>query len=150
MIELRPLFNFLAEVEVAQVAAKSPYGTRRFIPITGGTFEGARLSGRLLSGGADCQLFRPDGVAELEVRLTSETDDGVIFLMKMLGMRHGPIAVILLKKDGEDVDPPENYFRESMIFEAPKSIYDWLNKIIGIATGERKTSQVLINALEVL
>jgi len=150
MIELRPLFEFVAEVDPPQVAPDGPYGTRRFIPITGGRFEGNRISGKLLGGGADCQLIRPDGVAELDVRATFETDDGVMFLMKGLGMRHGPEAVIDRIAKGEDVDPAEYYFRESMIFEAPKGKYDWLNKIIAIATGARKATEVRIKAYEVL
>jgi len=150
MIELRPLFEFVADVATPQVAEDGPYGTRRFIPITGGRFQGDRLSGRLLSGGADCQLIRPDGVAELDVRATFETDDGVMFLMKGLGMRHGPEHVIARIAKGEDVDPATYYFRESMIFEAPAGKYDWLNKIIGIATGERRATEVLIKAFEVL
>ena len=150
MIELRPLFEFVADVATPQVAEDGPYGTRRFIPITGGRFQGDRLSGRLLSGGADCQLIRPDGVAELDVRATFETDDGVMFLMKGLGMRHGPEDVIARIAKGEDVDPATYYFRESMIFEAPAGKYDWLNKIIGIATGERRATEVLIKAFEVL
>jgi len=150
MIELRPLFEFVADVATPQVAEDGPYGTRRFIPITGGRFQGDRLSGRLLSGGADCQLIRPDGVAELDVRATFETDDGVMFLMKGLGMRHGPEDVIARIAKGEDVDPASYYFRESMIFEAPAGKYDWLNKIIGIATGERRATEVLIKAFEVL
>ena len=150
MLELRPLFEFTADVASPQVADDGPYGTRRFIPITGGRFAGARLRGKILPGGADCQLIRPDGVAELDVRCTFETDDGVVFLMKGLGMRHGPADVIARIARGEAVDPKSYYFRESMIFEAPKGPYDWLNKIIGVATGERRADEVVITAYELL
>ncbi len=149
-ITSRPLFDFVAEVAVPQVAPDGPYGTRRFIPITGGSFKGDRLSGKLLSGGSDCQLIRPDKVAELDVKATFETDDGVIFLMRGLGMRHGPDSVIEKISRGESVDPAEYYFRESMIFEAPSGKYEWLNKLIAIGTGERRKSTVHISVHELL
>jgi len=141
-ITTQPLFEFVAEVAQPQIAPDGPYGTRRFIPVTGGSFKGDRLAGRLLAGGADCQLIRPDKVAELDVRATFETDDGVIFLMRGLGMRHGSDAVIERIGRGEPVDPSEYYFRESMIFEAPAGKYDWLNKLIGIGSGERRENTV--------
>ena len=40
-------------------------GTRRIIPITGGEVTGPRLRGRILAGGADFQVLRPDHMAEL-------------------------------------------------------------------------------------
>ncbi|MFK7755065.1 MAG: DUF3237 domain-containing protein [Sedimentitalea sp.] len=147
-MDLKPLFDFVAEVATPQVAPDGPYGTRRFIPITGGRFEGARLRGRMLPGGADCQLIRPDGVAELDVRATFETDDGVMFLMKGLGLRHGPEEVIKRIAAGEAVPPDQYYFRETMIFEAPAGRYDWLNRIIAVATGERRADTVHISAYE--
>ena len=149
-MQLKPLFNFSADVGQPQVTPKGPYGTRRFIPITGGNFKGSRLAGKILAGGADCQLIRPDGVAELDVRCTFETDDNVIFLMKGLGMRHGPEEVLKRIAEGAEVSPDEYYFRETMIFEAPEGKYAWLNKLLAVATGERKLDKVLIEAHEIL
>ena len=138
-----------ADVAAPQITPDGPYGTRRFIPVTGGTFEGARLRGKLLPGGADCQLIRPDGVAELDVRATFQTHDGVIFLMRGLGLRHGAPEVMARIAAGEPVLSSEYYFRESMIFEAPKGPYDWLNRLIAVGTGERRAAQVLIQVFEV-
>ena len=149
-MQIQPLFKFEVAVGEPQVAPDGPYGTRRFIPILGGTFEGERMRGTVLPGGADCQLIRPDGVAELEVRCTFQTDDGVIFLMKGLGMRHGPAEVLDRIARGEKTDPSEYYFRETMIFEAPAGKYDWLNKLQAIGTGERLQSQVKIDCWEIL
>jgi len=47
-----------------------PGGRRRIIEILGGTFEGPNIRGRVLPGGADWQLVRPDGFAELIQWLT--------------------------------------------------------------------------------
>ncbi len=150
MIGLRPLFELAAQVAQPQVTPSGPYGTRRFIPVTGGRFEGDRVAGRLLPGGADCQLIRPDGVAELDVRVTFETQDGVIFLMKGLGLRHGTDAVMQRIAAGENVPAAEYYFRETMIFEAPAGPYDWLNRLVAIGRGERRADSVHLSVFEVL
>lgn len=150
MIDLRPLFTLHADVAQPQIAQQGPYGDRRFIPVTGGHFAGDWLSGKILPGGADCQLIRPDGVAELDVRCTFQTDDGVVFLMKGLGMRHGREEVLDRIAAGEDVPANDYYFRESMIFEAPAGKYDWLNRLIGIGQGQRRAAQVVIDVFEVL
>lgn len=150
MIGLRPLFDLAADVAPAQVTPEGPYGTRRFIPVTGGHFGGERLSGHLLPGGADCQLIRPDGVAELDVRVAFRTDDGVVFLMKGLGLRHGSDEVMRRIAAGEPVPASEYYFRETMTFEAPRGRYDWLNRIIAIGVGERRAQSVHLSVYEVL
>jgi len=149
MIELRPLFRIEAEVGAPQITPDGPYGTRRFIPVTGGRFIGARLSGTMLAGGADCQLIRPDGVAELDVRTALHTDDGVTILLRGLGLRHGTPEVMDRLAHGEDVPGSDYYFREFMLFEAPEGTYGWLNRILGVARGERRANQVLLDVFEV-
>lgn len=104
----------------------------------------------MLPGGADCQLIRPDGVAELDVRTAFETDDSVTFLMKGLGMRHATADVMAKLARGEDVPPDQYYFRESMMFEAPAGKYDWLNRLIAVGIGQRKAAQVVLEVFEIL
>ena len=53
-------------------------GRRRIVPITGGDFSGPQMRGQVLPGGADWQVLRSDGTAELEARYTLRTDDGVL------------------------------------------------------------------------
>jgi hypothetical protein len=148
MIELRPLFTLSAQVAPPQVTPDGPYGQRRFIPVTGGSFEGPRLRGRVLPGGSDCQLIRPDGVAELDVRVTLEVDDGAVILMRGIGLRHGPPEVMQRIARGEAVPASAYYFRESMIFEAPAGTHDWLNRIVAVAQGERLADQVRLSVFE--
>lgn len=150
MLQTRPLFHLKADVAEPQVTPDGPYGVRRYIPVTGGDFAGDRISGRLLPGGADCQLIRPDGVAELDVRVTLETHDGTVLYMKGLGMRHGAPEVLARMARGEDVGRDEYYFRETLFFEAPAGPYDWLNRLIAIGIGERKLDSVHIEAVEIL
>jgi hypothetical protein len=45
-------------------------GGRRIVPIKGGDFSGPQMRGQVLPGGADWQVLRSDGTAELEARYT--------------------------------------------------------------------------------
>jgi hypothetical protein len=64
-------------------------GLTRTIPITGGTFAGPHISGRVLPGGADWQFIEPDGLTRLDAHYVIETDDGVRIEMRNQGVRHG-------------------------------------------------------------
>lgn len=150
MIRSRPLFALQAEVAAPQVAEHGPYGTRRFIPVTGGRFEGERLSGTVLPGGADCQLIRPDGVAELDVRVMLRAEDGHEFLMRAFGLRHGPPEVMARIARGEVVAPDAYYFRESVFFEAPEGPLVWLNRLMGVGVGIRNPDSVVLEVHELL
>ena len=65
-------------------------GRRRIVPISGGEFSGPVLRGTVLPGGADWQIMRSDGVAELEARYTLRTDDGALIDVRNVALRHGP------------------------------------------------------------
>ena len=90
MLRLERLF--VAEISLAkpQELGETPQGRRRIIGITGGSFSGAKLSGRVLPGGADWQVIRADGVADLDARYTLETGDGALIYVRNRGYRHGP------------------------------------------------------------
>ena len=52
-------------------------GRRRIVPLTGGTFTGPDLTGKLLPGSsADWQTILPDGTALGDIRYTLQTDKG--------------------------------------------------------------------------
>ncbi len=70
----------------AQELGDTPLGRRRIIGITGGQFFGERLSGRVLPGGADWQVIRGDGVADLDARYTLETSDGALIYVRNKGI----------------------------------------------------------------
>ncbi len=149
MIEVKPLFQLRANVDPPQVV-EGPLGRRLFIPITGGTVSGERITGVVQAGGSDFQLIRRDGVADLDVRVTLLTDDDVTIQLKGRGIRHTTPEVFARIMSGAEVDPTEYYFREALFFEAPVGRYDWLNRIMAIAKGGRLKSLVLIEAYEVL
>src|SRR5690606_39551336 len=84
---VRSTFAFEAEVtvEAPLIVGPSTWGLRRVVPITGGSFKGPRLSGRVLPGGADWQVVRPDGVLDVDAKYTLLTDDGVTIMVTNKG-----------------------------------------------------------------
>src|SRR5262249_49136303 len=101
----RPLMTLEVVVAPPQKLGAVPHGTRVIAPIAGGTFEGPQLHGRVRRGGGDWPLLRSDGVLELDLRITLETDDGALIYMTSFGLRHGPPQVLAALARGESVDP---------------------------------------------
>jgi len=93
-LKLQALFKADIELAPAQELGAGPLGRRRIIAITGGRFFGELLSGRVRPGGADWQVIRADGVAELDARYTLETADGALVYVRNRGYRHGPAEVL--------------------------------------------------------
>lgn len=149
-MRLEPLLR--AEITLAppQELGEGPLGRRRIIPITGGSFRGERLAGRVLPGGADWQLVRADGVAELDARYTLETGDGALIYVRNFGYRHGPADIIRRLAAGEPVDPSRYYMRTTPRFETSAERYRWLNGAICVATGARRAAAVELEVFEVL
>jgi hypothetical protein len=125
-------------------------GGRRIVPITGGDFSGPRMRGEVLPGGADWQVLRGDGVAELEARYTLRTDDGALIYVRNHGLRHGPPEVIAALAAGQPVDPARYYFRGATFFETSAARYAWLTKHIIVCTGEREPATVKLKFFQVL
>ena len=149
MLELQPLMHVKVTLEPIRDLGDTPLGRRRIIGITGGSFAGPRLSGRILPGGADWQVIRSDGVAYLDARYTLETSDGALIYVRNKGYRHGPKEVIERMARGEEVDPSLYYMRTTPWFETSAAQYAWLNRMIGIGTGARRAAAVELDFFEV-
>jgi AcrR family transcriptional regulator len=100
---------------------KSALGERFIIDITGGSFAGPRLRGRVLPGGADRQLVRADGVKELDALYEMQTDDGALITVRN--------RVLI-----EDPSPQGRYARSTVRLTAPDGPYAWLNRRIFVGT----------------
>jgi Protein of unknown function (DUF3237) len=148
-LNLQPLFRAEITLAPAQELGDAPQGRRRIIGITGGRFSGERLSGRVLPGGADWQLVRADGVADLDARYTLETADGALIYVRNRGYRHGSPEIIRRLASGEAVDPSLYYMRTTPRFETGDARYAWLNRIICVASGARRTAAVDLEVFEV-
>jgi Protein of unknown function (DUF3237) len=134
---LERVFELNGVLAPTVVVGETPHGTRRMVPITGGTFAGEAIRGTVLPGGADWQVVRRDGVAELHALYLLQTDDEVRIQVENHGLRHGPEAVLRRMAEGEPVDPSEYYFRAAPRFSAPAGRYEWLNRSLFLCTGTR-------------
>src|ERR1700680_4185564 len=136
-IKTELLFKISLVVPPTLDVGETPYGRRRIARVTGGTFEGRKLKGRVLDGGGDWLLLRRDGVLQLDVRITLETADKHLIYMSYRGYRHGPKDVIERLNRGEVVDPSLYYFRATPYFETGSDTYAWVNGMCAVATGAR-------------
>jgi hypothetical protein len=143
-------FEVRAQVADPTVVGEVPSGTRRIIDITGGTFEGPRLRGTLMPGGADWQIIREDGFTEVDARYTLRTDDGHLIYVSNIGIRHAPPDVLRRLNAGEAVDQSQVYFRTVPRFEVASPELQWLMRSLFIATGERYPNGVLSRYRRVL
>ena len=115
-------FEALVDIGPTRMLGKGPLGERRIVPITGGSFEGPRLRGKVLAGGADRQLVRADGVTQLAATYELETEDG---------------AVISVLNKVTSYQPPggaPRYLFSALEFAAPEGPHDWLNKAVFVGT----------------
>ena len=103
------------------------HGKRTIIPIIGGTFEGPKLKGTIINGGADYQL-NTETRTELEAIYCIRTDDGINIHVRNKGIIY----------NGKDTEGnPTFYFRAAPTFEAPAdSKYAWLNNALFVCTPE--------------
>ena len=119
-------------------------GHRRIVPLTGGTFTGRELKGKLLAGAsADWQIVLPDGTALGDIRYTLETDGGDLLYVQSRGVRHGSAEVLSRLGRGEDVDASEYTFRTSTQIETAAPHLAWLNKGVFISVAGRQAAGVI-------
>ncbi|MDI2132165.1 DUF3237 domain-containing protein [Yinghuangia seranimata] len=143
---IEPLARFRVEVGPILDLGRTPWGNRRVIPITGGSFEGPRLTGEILPGGGDWQVVHADGTADIDTRYTLCTTDGARIHLTTTGLRHGAPDVMAALGRGEPVDPRLYYFRLVLRFETGDERYTWLNRTIGVASGMRADNRVEYDA----
>jgi len=142
---LERLFRAVVEIAAPLSVGVTPLGERRIIPITGGRFEGEKLAGDVLPGGADWQIVRSDGTALLEARYTLRTRDGALVYVRNRGVRSGPPEVLARLARGEAVDPASYYFRTVPQFETGAPPYAWLNDLVAVGSAARAAGAVTLD-----
>ena len=138
-ITARPLMTVHVLAAPLQKFGAVPYGVRTFVPVAGGEFEGPRLRGKILPGGGDWLLLRSDGVLELDLRITLETDDHALIYMTFQGLRHGTPD-----------DLARFYFRTVPRFETSADSYAFMNRIVAVGVGETRPDGALHRIDEIL
>lgn len=120
---IKPTYVAVVEIDDRQSFGSNAMGDRFFVGILGGHFEGLRLRGRVLPGGADRQWLRPDGVKELDALYEMQTDDGCVITVRN--------RVII-----DDQAEGGRYARSVVQLQAADPRYDWLNRRIFVGTLE--------------
>ena len=120
MLSTRPLMLLRLTTSATEEIGATPHGTLSIFPVTGGTFEGARLRGKVLAGGGDWVVLKADGTFELDLRVTLETDDGALIHMTFTGVR----------------DDANRYLRTLPRFETAAPKYAFLNRLLAVGIGE--------------
>ncbi|HTV79257.1 MAG TPA: DUF3237 family protein [Steroidobacteraceae bacterium] len=116
------VFEEVATLAPAQVLGDTALGRRQSIPITGGTFSGSGLSGRIVPGGADNQTVRSDGSVIVDATYMLETDDHVFIQVHNVGL-------IVPPRKGSQA-----YAWAIPTFNAPTGRYGWLNDALFISS----------------
>ena len=149
-VRTRALFVMRLDVRPLVVVGGPKGAVRRIAVVPGGAFEGDRLAGEVMDGGSDWQTVRSDGATTLDVRLSLKTRDGALICMTYRGLRCGPPDVISKLENGEVVDPASYYFRTSLAFETGAPAYDWINRILAIGIGHRRSDGPVYSVFEIL
>jgi hypothetical protein len=141
---LTQVFRLEATLGQPLDVGETAQGHRRIVPLTGGTFTGPELEGKLLPGAsADWQIVLPDGTALGDIRYALETDSGDLLYVQSRGVRHGSAEVLERLGRGEPVAASEYTFRTATQIETAAPHLDWLNKGVFISVGGRQAGGVV-------
>jgi len=119
-INLRPLMILRLATSPTHGVGSTPKGTLAIFPVTGGSFEGERLRGKVLAGGGDWVTAHSNGTLTVDLRVTLETDDKGLIHMTFTGVR----------------DDANHYFRTVPRFETAAPKYAFLNRLLAVGIGE--------------
>lgn len=125
-------------------------GRRQLIPILSGVVTGPEFNGKVLPGGVDSQIIRPDGKCELSARYAIELDDGAAIYIENNGIRRVPNEYVDDVKAGKFVDPAVYYFRTVPTFEVYAEKYRWLTEYNFVCSATRLPETVLLQYYKVL
>lgn len=148
-VATRPLFVIREQIPPLIVVGETPDAYRRVGIVQGGSFEGDRLSGEVVTGN-DWQAVRRDNCTRLDVRLVLRTADGALIVMTYQALRAGPPGVMERLDRAEAADPATYYFRMVPVFETSAPRYDWINRIIAVGIGQRRSDGPIYSVFEVL
>ena len=122
---------------------KSPFGEQRMGYISGGRFEGPRLSGIVLPGGGNWSRagrIGDDLIGTFDARAVLQTEEGAKIYLTYSGRSRIPVDVAREFADPEAaplVDPSRYYLRIAPVFETAAEDYLWLNGLLAVGRGER-------------
>jgi len=135
---------------------QSPWTSRRIGYVTGGRFEGPRLSGEILPGGGNWSTSgeMTPGVAAgtFDARVIWKTDDGAMIYVTYTGRSVIGDAVSAAFRDpaAPEVSHDDYYIRIAPVFETADPRYAWLNGVLAVGCGHRTTTGIRHSMFAVL
>jgi len=141
--------DFTVELSRPHELGSCSTGTRRIIPIVGGTVSGPLINGRIFDVGADWQTVTANGVAELDARYGIETHDGAMIEVISRGIRHASAEVAARIAAGEEVPTSEYYMRTAIRLDSGHADYAWVNRSLFLAEGGKVGSTVRLSVYRV-
>jgi hypothetical protein len=133
--QLEFLYEISASLDPPIAIGENPHGNRQISPVTEGSFEGPRLKGKVLAGGGEWLLVRPDGMGELDTRVTLQTDDGALIYETFRGYITKIQELSPRWAAGEQIPREEYYFMSTPSFETSAAQYAWLQQVVAIGRG---------------
>jgi hypothetical protein len=141
---LEHVFEIRAQIGTVLRGGAGRQGERQHIPIIGGTVRGPRLNGRIVPGGSDWVLSRPDGASIIDAHYTVVADDGTPIYVHNRGLRVSSAEVLERLRRGDAVAPHEMYFRSTPVFDAPEGPHGWLADHVFVASLARQGPDVVV------
>ena len=149
-MKLEPLLTFNATLKDPVTVGPGPLGARAIYDVTGGSFEGPKLRGKVLPSGGDWILFGADGVGRLDVRATFETDDGARIYVQYYGVNVMNEKITKAIEAGTGTEFGDTYFMTQPRFETGDERYTWINQIVAVAEGRILPQGVEYRVFQVL
>ena len=134
-MKLAHLFQMKASVDAPTLIGPTPVGTRQIFAVTGGTFEGERLSGVVLPPGGEWLLDAGDGFGQVDVRLMLRTNDDAPIYMRYSGLMDFNETVQGKLAAGQSTEFGDNPFLTHVRFECADERYAWLTRVIAVGEG---------------
>lgn len=142
-VKLEEVFRILIEVgQPIIVGQDERVGRRQLIPILSGEVKGLGFNGKVLPGGIDSQIIRPDGKCELSARYAIRLENGASIYIENNGLRTVPVEYVEVVKRGEFIDPDLYYFRTVPTFEVYDPNYFWMMDHVFICYAVRRSKHV--------
>lgn len=138
------------------IVGQTPWRWLRVSNISGGCFEGQRLTGKILPSGGDWAEQGQDAAgrstSHLDVRSLWQTENGALIHVTYNGRVVIPAELIEEYRDLASVgrlDPARYYFRTLPLFQTADMRYAWLNNLVAVGLGKRTASGVLYKIFEI-
>ncbi|KAK3693180.1 hypothetical protein B0T22DRAFT_504698 [Podospora appendiculata] len=123
------LYSLNCTLGTAIQIGAGPHGNRVAIPITGGTFSGPKLSGKVLNLGADWGLVDANGTFAADTRYQLQTNDNANIFIRTSGPTQA-----------------DGHIHLRIVFETGSAKYYWLNHIVAVGVLTAGSGFVAIDA----